>query len=116
MTDTAKRAAAPALEYPRRAFLDLSTNAVSKETADWLNGNLAGEENGRSLTGAITQHGWFVHVPADPDTNVVETDGLPEDLALCLARAGEMGCDYVLFEGDATTDFEALGLTEYDWE
>ena len=113
MTDTPK---AP-VTYPVRAFLDLSTGTLSVPTRNWLQAALEADvadsrHSKPGITGAPTRHGYLVHVPADPDTGEVRADGIPPDLAACLAKANEMGCDYVLFDAHADTDYEALGLTE----
>ena len=94
-----ERAAPP--EYPTRQFLDLSTGAISSSTRAWL------DVAALHMNGAITAHGWFVHV-GDSDADY------PDDFQACLRAARARGCDYILFDADAATDYEALGLVEHD--
>lgn len=116
MTDTPKAA----VTYPVRAFLDLSTGALSERTRTWLQASLQADVQDTRLpgdpvmTGAPTRHGYLVHVPSDPDSGTVRTDNVPGDLGACFAKAHEMGCDYILFDAHADTDFEALGLENHE--
>lgn len=88
-------------------ILSLSTAHLSpatrKQLDEWCaNIDLRRQDHSFSLGSpptlmAASDHGWFVFVTED-------TDGLPDDLAMCLDYARNEDCAYVLFDGDASAD------------
>lgn len=90
-----------------RQFLDLSTAHLPEKVMTGLNSY-------ESIVAYPTEQGALMWVPDDIDS-LVEVEGLepppPEVLAIW-RFAGELGCDYVLFDADAGT---VDGLPTWEW-
>lgn len=90
-----------------RRFLDLSTGHLTQATRDLLENHCG--------PSTIYDHpegeGWLVHVP-EPDVMPPEEE-VPADLQACMAKARELGCDYILFD---TAGPDCLGLEWFDDE
>jgi hypothetical protein len=97
------------LKHPLRVFLDLSSGHITKETGDWLDAKAWTRETVTRPEAwvGITPYGWFVY--ADEDGG---SPDLPEDLALCMKKARELGAEYILFDCDAPLNTE-LGLSDH---
>ncbi|MDQ0301386.1 hypothetical protein [Ancylobacter polymorphus] len=92
-------------EHPNvRRFLDLSTAHMKPRTrAEW----------GLAAPGHVhpTEYGFFVWAGDHEDD---ETDeGWPPEVTACRRFARSLGCDYLLFDGDADT---VEGLEVFDDE
>lgn len=86
-----------------RNFLIVSTAHVSEQTAKFLNNTPADEWP--ISGGPFSTYGWFMYTH-DPELNTIE-DLMP---VFALARAN--GCNYVLFDCDASTVDQ---LPTFDW-
>ncbi|MEE9481800.1 hypothetical protein [Methylobacterium ajmalii] len=95
----------PLLKYPLRAFLDLGTTHLTPVTLAMMQSE---DLHIFGVTGGETAYGFFIGVPEErPDQ--LDRD----DLWACLAKAREMGADYVLFDRDADTAGQ-VDLPVYD--
>lgn len=88
-----------------RTFLDLSTGHLTPATRDKLDewcGAIDLTRKSHSADGpptlmGATDCGWFVYTMAD-------TEGMPADLAECMAYACNEDCSYILFDCDGPYD------------
>ena len=81
-----------------RSFLDLSTNHLPQQVLEELT-------TLDSVVAYATTYGALLWVPDDPESSHHFADDPPPDevLAVQLYARG-LGCDYVLFDGDAEVD------------
>lgn len=79
-----------------RKFLDMSTAHLSQELLDMLEQSPDGD---CPMSASPTPHGYFVWVNEDLQEAVA--NGVPMDMAIIFRAAQQMGCDYILFDGDA---------------
>lgn len=85
------------MAYEIHTMLTISTGHVSLETAKYLDEGEFGAFN--------RKYGWVVPI-------VEGRDGLPEDLAACLAFASKLGATFVMFDSDGDKLDE---LPEFEW-
>ena len=96
---------------PIRRFLDLSTGHLTAETRMLL--DLICEEQKRgdiTSWASCTPFGWFLWAH-DEESDLSE---FPADLQACMRKAQEVGCDYILFDRDASPAGASLGLPFYE--
>ena len=81
-----------------RSFLELSTNNLPQEVFNEL----------ASLDGVVaypTTYGALLWVPDDPqNSHDFADDPAPDEILAVQLYARSLGCDYVLFDGDAEAD------------
>jgi hypothetical protein len=79
--------------------LVLSTVHVSMKTADMLDGWAGHEPSSRPLAVASTHFGWFI-----PTREAEEPDReqIPDEVLAAMRLGREQGCDYLLFDCDAS--------------
>ena len=109
------RAQSPVV-YPLRAFLDLSTGCLCKQTREWLE-KMDWQNEGPC--GGPTAYGWFMYAHDDntcePSPEHAPQGEYPADLWACMKKANEMGADYIMFDCDSDAGTSAaLGLTLYE--
>lgn len=92
-----------------RKFLDLSTAHLTPATLTAMDDDTI---QFAPIYRHPEGHGYFVWVPDSMDS-LSEPCVIPEDLKECLARARELGCDFINFDCDACDDED---LPEYDHE
>ncbi|MPR06316.1 hypothetical protein [Microvirga tunisiensis] len=99
-----------------KSFLDLSTEHVSKTTADWLDaqGRLAAAyrtdaDPAPAFTIGGTPYGWFISLPAAGGD---EGRGVPEDLRKVFDYARKQDVHFILFDQAADT---VDGLDTFEW-
>jgi hypothetical protein len=101
------------LQYPLRAFLDLSTGHLTQQTREWLD-NLDWKTEGPA--GGAGPHGWFIYAHDDnscqPSAPHAPSGEFPPDLWACIEKAKELGADYVLFDCDAEPNPDLLPVYE----
>jgi hypothetical protein len=89
-----------------RSFLDLSTNNLPQEVFTELT----------SFDGVVaypTTHGALLWVPDDPQSSHDFADEpAPDEVLAVQLHARSLGCDYVLFDGDAEVDPQ---LPSWQW-
>lgn len=102
----------PAVEYPLRAFLDLSTAHLAPPTLAHLN-TLAVAD--LPFSGGVTQHGWIVYAPhaADIGSYLKAHPGCPSEIVEAIRKARELGAEYILYDNEAEPDPEVLPVYEY---
>jgi len=100
------KAFAPALKYPLRAFLDLSTAHLKQETLVLLN------EGVERLHFVIypTEYGWFVYAHDE----CFEDLEIPEEMVAAMKKARELGAEYINYDCDADTSPELLPVFPHD--
>ncbi|MGU9981492.1 hypothetical protein ACJ4V0_15765 [Phreatobacter sp. HK31-P] len=99
-----------------RKFLDLSTGHLSPATHRWM------REQGKITASMVTgtdpspaflmgpmPYGWFCWAGMEDDAD--NLGALPKDLRKCIRHAKSSGCDYILFDADASIVAE---LPTYD--
>jgi hypothetical protein len=98
----------PAVEYPLRAFLDLSTAHLRPETLAHLN-TLENDE--LPFSGGATQHGWLVYAPHEADLKAYPK--CPVEIVEAMKKARELGADYVLYDNEADPDPNVLPVFDH---
>ncbi len=85
-----------------RSFLDLSSGHLSPETWAWLDIQTTSKRirglgpSAQVVLATGMRCGWFVYASEEPEK------GIPADLDAVFRLARQRGCDYVLFDYDAT--------------
>lgn len=78
------------------AYMDCSTAHLTEATRRWLEERGPADVPGTMLTG---EYGWFIYAN-DPEVEMCDGTGWPEDLKVVLRYATEKGARYVLFDQD----------------
>lgn len=100
----------PAVKYPLRAFLDLSTGHLKPETLTYLND----KEHGQlPFYGAVTAYGWLVYADYEDNAEARRADGCPEEIIAAMKKAREMGAEYILYDCDAEADPDLLPVYDH---
>jgi hypothetical protein len=87
---------APEPQVERRSLLVLSTAHLTRATRDALTAGLANDYPVLASFG----HGWYVHVPSDPEWSPSEGN-LPADLVAAIAFGRRLGACELKFDCDA---------------
>lgn len=88
-----------------RTFLDLSTAHLSEETCLTLNSY-------EGVTAYEMPYGWLMYVPIRGIDELAHDGNWPPELLPIVTLARSRGCDYVLFDGDAS---QTALLPTFDW-
>jgi len=83
---------------PIRRFLDISTDHLSKAAEETLENGGIGDA---ILVVTPTEHGYLVFAATDEDKTLAQS-GVPQDLVDLLEFASRNGCDYIMFDNDAS--------------
>jgi hypothetical protein len=102
----------PAVQYPLRAMLDLSTEHLRLETILRLNGM---ENSELPFSGGSTQYGWLVYAPhpADMEAHLKEYPTCPLEIVEAMKKARKLGADYVNYDFEASGDPDVLPVFEH---
>jgi hypothetical protein len=98
---------------PIESILAISTAHILYSTSERMQG---GDINA-ILVYEHKGYGWMVFVPSDPPAweEIVQAnldEDVPDDLLDCMKKAHDLGCCWLLLDGDAD---EVVGLKTYEW-
>ncbi len=90
-----------------RKFLDLAAAHLTPRDADYLEESCVRGAANTSTVSSRMEHGFFVYASEEPG------DDVPGNIKRAMAKARELGCDYLLFDQDAEP---CKGLPVFDSE
>lgn len=85
----------PALKWPLRAMLDISTGHIKRETLKML--EACDPLKDLKWICYATEYGWFVYAHDDEH----DTLEVPEEIAKAMLYARTQGADYILYDCDS---------------
>jgi len=94
----------------KKAYLDLSTAHLSRDTQNLLDERIGHDEffhlcGWPPLSMARYTYGYFITVPDPLDEQVIEQmKDMPQDLRCCLLHAASEQCELIRFDADGYVD------------